>query len=118
MVVAMVSATICVCGCASEAASASASGAMVAGEADPVLGAQSLAQGEDEPRLADTGLAREQHDLALAVPGLPPAVEEQRQLLVAADERRARRAVERLEAALRRALAGHAEARARARRSP
>ena len=84
-------------------------GAMVA-EADPVLGAQPLAQGEDDPRLADAGLAREQHDLALAGPGEPPAVEEQRQLLVAADERGRAGAVERLEPAFRRPLAGHAEA--------
>ena len=52
------------------------------------LVAQPLAQGEDDARLADAGLAGQEHDLALALLGLPPAIEQQRELLLAADERR------------------------------
>jgi hypothetical protein len=51
------------------------------------LALQPLAERARQARLADPGLAREQHDLALAVPGPPPAVEQQRQLVPAADQR-------------------------------
>ena len=59
-----------------------------------------------EARLADARLARNQHDAALAGLGLLPAPLQQRQLLLAADQRRAGRA-QRLEAALGPALAQH-----------
>jgi hypothetical protein len=58
-----------------------------------------------EPRLADPRLAREQHDLALAVARLPPAAQQQRDLLLAADERREAPGLTRLEAALNPSLA-------------
>ena len=56
------------------------------------LAAQPLEQGLREPRLADARLARNQDDRALAALGLLPAPLQQRQLLVAADERRGGRA--------------------------
>ena len=62
-------------------------------------------QGLSETRLADARLARHQDDGALAALGLLPAALQQRQLLVAADQRRAGRA-QRREAALD-ALAQH-----------
>jgi hypothetical protein len=47
--------------------------------------AQPFAQGAHEARLADAGLAREEHDLALALFGPLPALQQQRQLLLATD---------------------------------
>ena len=59
------------------------------------------AQLAHEARLADAGLAREQHHLPLAVRGLPPAAEQQGNLLLATDQRREARGLARLEAAFR-----------------
>ena len=60
-----------------------------------------------KPRLADPGLAREQHHLAFAIAHLPPAAQQQRDLLIAADERRQPRGLTCLEAPLGPALAHH-----------
>jgi hypothetical protein len=89
-------------------------GGLVAQGGTPVA-AGGLAQRLDQARLADPGLAREEHDLALPGPGLPPAAEEQLQLLLAPDERRRRAAVPRLEAALGPAFGDDAEGRDRCR---
>ena len=59
------------------------------------------AQLAHQARLADPGLAREQHHLSLAICGLPPAAEQQGNLLLAADQGREARGLARLEAALR-----------------
>ena len=66
---------------------------------------QAPAQFPHEPRFADPGLAREQDHLALAVARLPPVAQQQRDLLLAADERRDARGLTRLQAALNPALA-------------
>ncbi len=71
------------------------------------LAAQPLDQALHETRLADTRLARNQHDGALTGLGLLPASPQQRQLLLAADQRRQVRPVPRREAALDGALAHH-----------
>ena len=47
---------------------------------------QAIAQGLADARLADAGLARQQHDLAFAVAGERPALQQQRDLAVAADK--------------------------------
>jgi hypothetical protein len=60
-----------------------------------------------DPRLADPGLAEEQHDLPLAGFGSLPALQEQGELPRAADQRHNRGAVQRVEPALRPALAPH-----------
>ncbi len=52
------------------------------------LVADPLAQRRQSARLADAGLAREQRDLAFALRRVTPAVEEQRHLMLAPDERR------------------------------
>ena len=75
-------------------------------------------QGAADPRLADAGLADQQHALAFARLGQRPALEQQRQLLIAPDHRQERRATHRFEAALDRALAGDHDRPAPARRSP
>ena len=62
-------------------------GRALVAERDVRLPAESLAQRPDEPRLADPGLADEQDHLALAGLRLLPALEQQRQLLLAADQR-------------------------------
>ena len=59
-----------------------------------------LAQRPHEARLADAGLARQQHHLALALLGSLPALEQQADLVLAADKRRQARSVQRLEPAL------------------
>ena len=56
------------------------------------------------------GSPDEQHDLALAVLGPLPAIEQQRHLLLAADERREARRLARLEPALGAALASTRQA--------
>src|SRR6185312_8756666 len=61
-----------------------------------------------KPRLADTGLADQQHHLVLAGLRLLPAVEQQRDLDVAADQRARRARAQRLEAAVAAALADDA----------
>src|ERR671919_1652790 len=77
------------------------------------LVAEALAQRPDHPRLADARLAREQHHLAVAVLGPGPAFQENRQLLVAPDQRREPLAVQRLESALGAAFALDPESRER-----
>ena len=62
-----------------------------------------LLERREQPRLADPRLAGEEHHPALAAPGLPPAPQQQVDLLLAADQRRQGRGVERLEPARRRA---------------
>ena len=69
-------------------------------ESEMGLGGDALAQLPHEARLADPGLAREQHHLALAVLRLPPAAQQQRDLLLAPDQRGQARGLARLEAAL------------------
>ena len=49
--------------------------------------AERVERGPDQPGLADPGLADQEHRLALAGRGLPPALQHERQLLVAADHR-------------------------------
>ena len=62
-----------------------------------------------DPRLADAGLSGQQDHLSLSGLGLAPALQEQRQLLVAADDRLHRRARMCREPALQRPLAEHRE---------
>ncbi len=50
--------------------------------------ANAFAQHRQNARLADAGLSRQQRDLTLAVGGAAPEVGEQRDLLLAANERR------------------------------
>ena len=59
---------------------------------DVRLAAEPFEQALREAGFADPGLAGHQHDTALASLRLVPAALQQRQFLVAADERRARRA--------------------------
>src|SRR5262245_17196134 len=66
---------------------------------DVSLALKPLAQFPNEPRLANPRLACKQHHLALAVARLPPAAQQQRDLLLQADERRKPLAVQRLEPA-------------------
>jgi hypothetical protein len=66
---------------------------------------QGIEQCPADPRLADAGFCHQQHALALARLGLRPALEQQRQLLVAAHHRQQRGAGARLEAAQGRPLA-------------
>src|SRR5262249_12339483 len=81
------------------------------------LAGELLDQGLYEARLADAGLAGNQYDAARHRLGLLPAATQKRQLLVAADERRADRA-QCLEAALGRALAQYPRGRDRRRQTP
>ena len=71
------------------------------------LVAEPLAQRLHEPGFADAGLAAEQHDLALAFLGPLPAVEQESDLLLAADQRREGAGAQGLEAALGPARAEH-----------
>jgi hypothetical protein len=64
------------------------------------LVAEPLAQGEDDARLADARLPGQEHDLAFALLGLPPAIEEETELQLATDERREALGVQALEAPL------------------
>ena len=73
--------------------------------ADPPLALQPLAQGKHEARLADARLAREHHDLAVARACQARAIDQERQLLLAADQLDDALRMERLEAAIRRDLA-------------
>src|SRR5918911_353673 len=63
--------------------------------------------GPAEAGLADPRLADQQDALPLAGRGLPPAVEQQRQFLVAADQRQRRARLVRRESVLDRAFAPH-----------
>ena len=83
-----------------------------------LLALDRVEHGPDQPRLADAGLADQEHRLALAGRGLPPALEHERQLLVAPDHGRRPARPPGLEAALGRALADDPEAAHRVRRSP
>src|SRR5215831_2988449 len=67
---------------------------------------KSLYDGLSDARLANTGLARDQDHLSVAVLRLPPATQEQFNLLAAANQRRSRRA-QRLEPAFRRPDSQH-----------
>jgi hypothetical protein len=80
-------------------------GRALAEQADVRLVLKLLAKLAHQARLADPGLAGEQHDLAFAIPRLPPAAQEQRNLLLAANQRRQARGLARLEAPLRPAFA-------------
>ena len=73
------------------------------------LVAEALAQRLDQARLADPGLTREQHDLAVAVPGPGPALEQDAELVLAPDQGRQVLPMQRLEPALGAALADHPE---------
>src|SRR5918995_1402814 len=66
---------------------------------------QALDQAPGEARFADAGLAREEHDLAVAVLGPGPALEQDAELVLAPDQRGEMLAMQRLEAALGAALA-------------
>ena len=77
------------------------------------LAAQLLAQRPEQARFADARLAREQHHLAVAVLGPGPALQQNRQLVLAPDQRREPLAVQRLEAALGAAFALDPEGRER-----
>ena len=63
------------------------------------LVADALAQRGQNARFADAGLSRHQRDLTLALGGLAPAVDQQRDLLFAADKRRHRLRARRFEPA-------------------
>src|SRR6185312_451760 len=69
--------------------------------------------GMGEARLADAGLADQKHHLPLTAPRLLPAVEQQRDLDVAADQRAERARAQRLETAVAAALADDAPGRYR-----
>jgi hypothetical protein len=73
------------------------------------LGPQPLPQREHDPRLADPWFAAEQHDLALAAPGEPPAVQKEAQFVVAADQRQRRAGLARREPVVGHPLAPHGE---------
>ena len=77
------------------------------------LVAQAPAQGPEQARLADPGLAREQHHLAVAIPGPGPALQQDAELVLAPDQRGEMLAVQRVEPALRAALAFDPESRER-----
>ena len=79
-----------------------------------LVGGHSVDQPAGDPGLADPGLAAQQHDLALAVPGPPPPFQQQRELVVAADNGTQDPALARLEAAFDRPLGEHHEGRDRA----
>src|SRR4029077_3766170 len=66
------------------------------------------AQIPNKALLADPGLAHQQHHLALALLGSPPALEQQSNLVFAADKRRQARSVQRLEPTLGGAFRNHA----------
>jgi hypothetical protein len=70
-----------------------------------LLARDRVEDGPHQPRLADPGLADQQHRLALAAPRLSPALEHQRQLLVAPDHGRQQPRPPSLEAAIGGALA-------------
>ena len=72
-----------------------------------------LLEGADDARLADTGLARKHDRLALALFGLAPAIHEEADLRLAADEGHEPRPVRRFETALGLALAGDVRGRDR-----
>ena len=84
-------------------------------EADARLLAESLPHRQRDAGLPDARLAEEQNHLALAVLGRLPTIQQQRQLLGAADERRGPRELAGLEPAFDRRLAAHAEGPHRAR---
>jgi hypothetical protein len=73
------------------------------------LRGQRVEQGAADPRFADPGLADQEHALALAGLGQRPALQQQGQLLVAANHRQERGAAHRLEPALDRPFAGDRE---------
>ena len=75
-------------------------GRALAEEADVGLVLEPLAQLAHQARFADPGLTREQHHLALAVARLPPAAQQQGDLLVAPHQRRQTRRLACLEATL------------------
>src|SRR5262245_66686506 len=72
------------------------------------LGAQPFAQCDRDARLANARFTAKQHHLTVAILSPPPVVEEQGQLLVAADERREPHAVQCLEPTLDPTLANDA----------
>ncbi len=86
-------------------------------DADMRLGPHCVEQGARDPRLADAGLADQQHALALAALGLAPALQQQRQLLVAADHRQESSTTPGLEAAAGGTFAQHRERRHRHRQA-
>ena len=85
---------------------------------DMRLTADPLAQRRKNARLADAGFAREQRDLAFALARVAPAVDEQRHLMLAPDERRRHSRTRRLEAADVLGLAQNRPGGNRARRNP
>ena len=81
------------------------------------LGPHRVEQCPGDPRLADAGLADQQHALTLAALGLAPALQQQRQLLVAADHRQESSTTPGLEAAAGSTFAQHRERRHRHRQA-
>jgi hypothetical protein len=77
------------------------------------LAGHGLDHGLGDPRLADPRLAGEKDQLPLATLGLAPALEQQRQLLIAADDRRHPARPARGEPALERPFAQHQVSRLR-----
>ena len=67
-----------------------------------------LAERPHKARLADAGLARQQHHLAVALLGPLPALEQKSDLMLAADQRRQARPMQRLEPAFGGAFPDHA----------
>ena len=51
------------------------------------LAGEAFAKGPHKAGFADAGLTEQEHDLALALPGPPPMVEQERKLMLAADQR-------------------------------
>ena len=83
-----------------------------------LLARDRVEHGPDQPGLADAGLADQEHRLALAGRGLPPALEHERQLLVAPDHGRRPARPPGLEAAAGGALAERPGSRSPGGRSP
>ena len=73
------------------------------------LAGDGLDQGLGDPRLADPGLAGEQDHLPFTGLGLPPALDQQGELVIAADDRRHAVRLPGCEAGLERALGEHHE---------
>ena len=62
-----------------------------------LVAAKLLAKGQCNPRFAYSGFTRQEHDVALTCLGSRPAILQNAQLLLTADECRQLRAVQRLE---------------------
>jgi hypothetical protein len=86
-------------------------GRTVIPDPEPRFVSETLTQCEDNPRLADAGFAGQHYDLTLAAFGRLPAIEEESEFMVAADQRADIGAPQRLEPTLGWRFAKNAERR-------